>query len=206
MDAKRWSKGQDEKGFTISELLTVIALITISFGVFYSVFSFGLRTIQDTQRNIEAERDARQALSWLTYELRGVQNIEASAAVLDIANGNEVRFYLDTESAQGPLRVHYFLRGSELVRGTVRPDSPNPPWTYSGVEQENIVASYIRNSDQSPMFRYFDANGVEILPPIDEASRKAVKIIRINLISDVDPSRLPPPFSLDTEVQLRNQK
>lgn len=89
----------------------------------------------------------------------------------------------------------------QLKKSIINPTEP--PIRYP-VEQEEIVflSSYVRNLP--PVFEYFDETGAKIL---DYPARlKDTKLMKVFLVVDVDETRDPPPFELESWVTLRNLK
>jgi len=89
----------------------------------------------------------------------------------------------------------------ELKKGVIKPTSS--PVDYPPDQEEvSIISSYVRNSP--PIFEYFDATGDKI---IDYPARLAdTKLMKVFLVVNIDPNRLPQDFELESYVQLRNLK
>jgi len=142
--------------------------------------------------------------------------------VLDVtsqANDNSIQFLADANSRVDPncnwqepnhsMKAQFEFSwteeiigaGNEFKKGVIKPIGD--PFEYP-VDQEVISAlsPYVRNSP--PIFEYFDANGNKIL---DYPARLMdTKLMRVFLIVDVNPNHAPPPFELESSVQLRNLK
>jgi len=92
-------------------------------------------------------------------------------------------------------------QASELKKGVINPTG-SPPIYLSEQEEISILSSYVRNSP--PIFEYFDKNGNKIT---DYPARlKDTKLMKIFLVVNVNPNRLPQNFELESYVQLRNLK
>jgi prepilin-type N-terminal cleavage/methylation domain-containing protein len=91
--------------------------------------------------------------------------------------------------------------GNELKRGVIEP-SGDPATYSSNDEQVSLVTSYVRNDP--PIFKYFDSDGNEItdLP----ARLNDVKMVKVFLVVNIDPNRLPDEYQLEEFVELRNLK
>jgi hypothetical protein len=57
------------------------------------------------------------------------------------------------------------------------------------------------NSTSTPIFRYFDNNGAELLPPVNVG---AIASVRTTLVVDADVNRAPVSFTLSGAATLRN--
>src|SRR5262249_55003922 len=72
MSAGRWIRArvQDERGFTLVELLVVMILLAIILGPLVDSFASGTRAAYVTNSNLNAQQDLQVALSRLEYEGR----------------------------------------------------------------------------------------------------------------------------------------
>lgn len=89
----------------------------------------------------------------------------------------------------------------EFRKGVIEP--VGDPSTYP-LNQEviTLLTSYVRNVP--PIFEYFDQNGnkIEDYP----ARLKDTKLMKVYLVINVDPTKPPEDFGLESSVQLRNLK
>lgn len=195
----------EEKGFTLSELLTTMALLMIVGAVLANLLGFGLRALKDVNERSEAQREARYVVEKLVWELRAAEQPNDDVPAIEIARGNEIRFYVVFDEEKGPRRIHYFLQGNELRGGTLEATGSEPQWQYVGEEQVVPVAKFIRNNEAEPIFRFFDEDEVEFVPQ-SEADLRRIKFVGITIISDVDPDDSPSPYKHEARVNLRNQR
>lgn len=91
----------------------------------------------------------------------------------------------------------------KLKKGVIEATG-NPP-TYSGEEKITILSAHVHNKTgdpPKPIFRYFDANGEEIIE--NPARPEETRLMQVFLIINVRPGRAPDDFTLKSKVQLRN--
>jgi prepilin-type N-terminal cleavage/methylation domain-containing protein len=140
--------------------------------------------------------------------------------VFDITNeaaDNSVSFLVDATSQVDPQCPHAMkakfeiswtenLAGlaHEFRKGVIEPvTAPGGEITYpQDQEKITILSSYIRNSP--PIFEYFDADGNKINE--NPARLIDTKLMKVFLVVNVDPSRPPNDFELESYVQIRNIK
>jgi len=134
--------------------------------------------------------------------------------VTNLATDNYISFSADASYRVDPLcpeamKARFELSWTEeipeeankLKKEIVFPQSTSP--IYSEDQKETtVVSNYIRNAP--PIFEYFDENGdkIEEVP----ADPNKVRTIKLCLIVDVNPTRSPSSFELESSVQLRNLK
>lgn len=90
---------------------------------------------------------------------------------------------------------------SDLKKGVINPTGP-PDFYPQDQEEVTVLSKYVRNTP--PIFRYFDADGNEIV----ELPARLVdtKLMTVFLVVNVDPNRPPQDFELESSVQIRNLK
>lgn len=194
-----------EAGFTLAELLAAIALLMMAFIVFANVFGFGLRALEDISKRSEAEREARYVVSEIVWEVRTCEEPTSELPAIEVAEGNEIMFYRVVEENKGPVRIHYFLKGSQLKKGSLEPSESEAGWQYIGEEKQVVVANFVRNNEANPIFRFFDENGVEFVPQ-SATDRRRISSVAVTIISDVDINKSPSSFKHEAKVSLRNQR
>lgn len=89
----------------------------------------------------------------------------------------------------------------EFRKGVIQPVG-NPATYPSGQEQIYVLSSFVRNVP--PIFEYFNAQGNKITEY--PARLIDTKLMKVFLSVDQGPDRNPPPFELESSVQLRNLK
>lgn len=94
----------------------------------------------------------------------------------------------------------------EFKKGVIEPIG-NPPVYLEEEEEISILSTFVQNKTDSPekyVFRYFDANGEEIVEY--PARPEETRLMQISLIINVEPNRDPEDYILESKVQLRNLK
>lgn len=125
--------------------------------------------------------------------------------VIAIANADEIMFYKVGSVGGAPVRYHYILNSPKLVKYYQTAAMGGPPWTFTEADQTAEMGAIVRNTSALPMFRYYDENGAEVVLQTVQA-RASIRMIRINVRSDVDPLKPPPAANVTREVYLRNQR
>ncbi len=99
------------------------------------------------------------------------------------------------------LETTQYVQTSELKRGIIKATG-TPPTYPSDQEKVSVITKYVRNTP--PIFEYFDQNNQRIS---DYPARlKDTKVMKIFLVVNVDPTRPPTDYQLESYVQLRNLK
>jgi hypothetical protein len=109
-------------------------------------------------------------------------------------------FYVNIDSDSLVERVHYYLSGTSLYEGVLKPTGD--PASYTGTETVTDISDYIKNNSQSvDLFTYYDANGALIT---DLTKIADLRFVMLNLVADIDPTRAPTLITLRSSATLRN--
>lgn len=189
-----------KRGFTLIETVVVIAitaLVLVTLGVllsyFYKTNAYALEqstAIGQARRGVE---DAMLYLREASYGNDGAYPIKS-------ADTTSVTFYANTNNDAVIERVTYVLINKILYRAIATPTG-NPLSYGSATVATTTIATPVTNTEASPVFRYFDKNGVELLVPIDVSE---ISSVRTTVIVDVNVNRAPVAFTLSGGATLRN--
>lgn len=204
---KRSKKIIDNKsGFTMVELLIsifIISILTITVNTF-SRDIFYLNTSLSGSMNTQL--DARHLIKNMVAELRRTSTSSTGAYPIESASDTSVVFYSDLDSNGIKEKVRYFQTGSLVQKGVIVPTGT--PLTYNSAnETVTTLASSVVSSSTLPLFQYYPStytgNSTPLSSPIDISS---IRLIRINIIIDKDPSHPLIPVIVTSQVSLRNLK
>jgi len=201
------NKFPNNSGFTIIEVLVSVFVMSIIYVVATNFVINGLNIEKYVSQQNEAIVQSRKALVQMSGELREMVAADNGAYPIELAGDQEIIFYSDVDNDSNTERVRYFLDNTNLKRGITKPSGD--PLTYNtNNEIITIFSEYIQN-DNSPVFLYYNANypqdtvGKPLSYPINKT---AVRLIKISVLTNVDPSHLPDTRELHTAIELRNLK
>lgn len=111
-------------------------------------------------------------------------------------------FYADIDDDPFIERIRFFILNGALMRGVIDP-SGDPP-VYTNPEIISVVSDYVRNNELNvSLFEYYNATG----SPMTDLTRIAeVRFVRMALVVNINPNRLPNQFILQSNAALRNLK
>ncbi|HEX8947013.1 MAG TPA: type II secretion system protein, partial [Candidatus Paceibacterota bacterium] len=178
------------RGFTLIEMLVTIAVFSVASVALAFVIQYFYRTNAYVFEQTAAVESARNGIIHAMRDLREASYGSDGSYPIVSAATSSVTFYVD-EKGDGVIdRVRYYLGGTTLYRGVTAP-AGNPP-SYTGQsEATDTIATYVHMSPSTPIFRYYDANGTELVPPVDVADIASVNTtVTVNL----NPARAPDDF------------
>lgn len=192
------------KGFTLVEILVVIGITTI--------LSVGATTLlRDTtvftgifQKGLNSVDEGRKILRPLVGEVRSASPAHNGAYALEATGADSLIFYSDIDNDDLIERVRYFLDEGTFKKGVTKPTGS--PLAYTGGEQIFWVIQDVANG-ATPLFEYFDTDYDGTTDPlVQPVTTGDVRLIKITIIIDSDPTRPPESVELSTQMTIRNLK
>jgi type II secretory pathway pseudopilin PulG len=192
-------------GFSIIEVLIVIFILSLV-GIAVAAFQrdvFSLNTI--ISNSLVAQDETRRALKMVTAEIRPLSPSSVGAYPVVEADPTSFIFYSDIYNDQLKERVRYFLDGTILKKGVIKPSGT--PLTYNPANEIIIEVIHDIANGTTPIFNYYDTNYDGTTSPLTQPiDMLAVRLIKITIVIDKNPNKSPGPITLTTQVSMRNLK
>lgn len=193
-----------QKGLTIVETvmgISIFVLIMMSLTLFsrniwfYSTFISG---------GLENNNAARQTTKIMTAEIRTASTADTGAYTIALANSTTFTFYSDTDGDGLKEKIRYFLSGTEIKRGSIKP--AGSPLSYNSADEK--ISTMVRYVSNSSIFSYYDENYDGTTSALSSpVSIPLIRLVKITItIDNRDPNRPPAPVTFSTQVSLRNLK
>jgi len=171
---------RDQRGFTLTELLVVTAVLAIVLGAVILIQQKGQEAYIMGSNRVETQQNARVALDLMTRELR------SATAVIAIPSGTNMTF-----TDQNGASVQYQLASGNLTRST------------------GGIATILIGGVQSLAFTYFSAYNGQTNTGTSTGTASAVKVIKIALETGTEEAAGAGSFArqfakMESMVRLRN--
>lgn len=196
---------------TLVEMLVAIGIMLIGMEGFTLLF---LRS-WDANKFILEEGLASAAASHSTdsilKHLRSVRQADNGSFPLASGSDFDLKVYINFDGDSATERVHYFLdlATDQLKVGVTNPTSTTPP-TYPATDDTvAILANYVVNANNEPVFYYYNKNypGDIVNNPIATPIHvEDVRLIRVHLLVNIDPIHAPNNINIESFADLRNLK
>lgn len=199
------NRHNSKSGFTIIEILVSIFILTL-IGLAVSSFAkdiFSLNRV--TSDSLTAQDETRRALKTMSAEIRTASPSSLGAYALAQTATSSFTFYSNIDDDSLKERVRYFLDGTTLKKGIIKPSGT--PLTYNPANE--VVSELTHNvaNATTSIFSYYDKNydgtNQALIEPIDIAT---VRLVKITIVIDKDPQMPPGPMTLTTQISMRNLK
>lgn len=192
------------RGFTTLELVVVMGITSLVLLAVVSFIVSMFRTTRSINASLTAVEQSRRTVKMFTDELRTASPSATGAYPIAAATGGSFTFYSDIDRDDYVERLRYFMDGTNLKRGYLKPSGD--PLTYSEAnEVVYTVAQFISNP--GAIFSYFDEdyNG-QTAPLTIPPNIPDIRLVRIRLQIDQHPTEPPGPYELLSEVSIRSLK
>lgn len=186
---------------TISVFTFALAALSILILASYRAYNYNFQ-------QVAAINEARRGVETMVKEIREARYGDDGSYPIKEAGDFYFIFFSDIDSDNAIERVRYFLDGSDFKKGVIEPTG-NPPQYVLDNETVSILSSSVRNGTSTKFFTYYNGDwpADKVNNPLSTLTRLTdTKLMHVYLIVNVDPSRPPDNFVLESDVQIRNLK
>lgn len=194
------SHNMKSRGFTLVEvlvLITVTGILGITLNTlivnFYRANSFLLQQTSAIDSARKGLRLSFQNLRQATYGEDGSYPIQSAAT-------SSITFYSDVDNDGSVEKIQLYLSNLSFYRSVT--EATGTPLAYTATPATTTIAAYVRNATSSPIFRYYDVDGIEISSSTIPIG--AIASISTSLQIDLNPARAPDILTLEETATLRN--
>lgn len=196
-----------QRGFSFVETIITIAITTTVIGVLIGSIIFFYRSNAYAVEQAFAVESARKGVEVMVRDIREASYSDSGVyPVISIAD-NELWIYSDTDRDNDVEQIRFFLDDVNKNFMKVTTNSTGTPPSYVGGESStSTVAHDVRNIEQNMViFEYYDDTGMQI-DATSTANVTDVSFVRVNMIVNINPIRLPNEFVLRSSATMRNLK
>ncbi len=191
------------KGFTLVETVVTVAIFTLAMTLIIVSLLVFYRSNTYVMEQSFAINNARKGVEFMVEDIREAAFSESGSYPVISAASTTISFYSDIDTDNETEQVRYFLNGTNLEKGVIGPTGN--PALYNPINEEiQTVSQEVRNGALGiDIFEYYDSTGALVA---DLNQITDIAYIRVNLVINVNPVRLPNDFTLRSSVTLRNLK
>lgn len=185
----------NKKGFTLVEVLVVVAITALIGAAVNELFTTTWRTYHTTNGGLNAEQEARVAMEKIAKDLRQATTVSSISA-------QAITFYRYYDNDTVSTKIQITLSGKIITYTKTLPSGTYPNVTYpTSNATTSIIASHIENNATALFVPYNDSN-----QSLSYSDIGSLRMIKITIIDDNNPLKNPPAVRLDSGVELRNFK
>jgi prepilin-type N-terminal cleavage/methylation domain-containing protein len=194
------------KGFSLVEILVVVSIFLLLFNAIWLIYSKSVKTSETLSTSLNSQQETRRAFTTMTSGIRSAATSNIGAYPIAAASSTGLIYYSDIDSDGLREQIRYFMVGTSLRQGVIKPTG-NPLVYQASNERVTTLVHYVINDASRPVFSFYDGtySGTEasLAEPI---AIQNVRLIKIDLLIDKDPTKSPGAISFTTQVVIRNLK
>lgn len=196
-----------KRGVTLIEIIVALGIFGLLVTGSFWFISTTLRNNKIFWAQLAGQSDSRRVLERIIEDVRRAEQSSLGSYPIVSATTSSLVFYANIDDDSYRERVRYTLGTTTIERGVVKPGG-NPLQYVTTTEQVLTIARNVTNYAQGePLFYYHDESYTGVEPPLaTPASSTLVRVVRIRLQVEDDPTTSPLPFTAETSVHLRNLK
>jgi prepilin-type N-terminal cleavage/methylation domain-containing protein len=189
----------DDRGFSLIELLITAAIIPVILGAAYLAFGTMSGNYSKVEAVSEATGEAQTGLDTLVRELRQAQEIKDGGGAFATATATSCSFYCDVDRDGTPERVTYYVDSTDLYRSVS--EASIAVYPYNFVDAPAVRVMNVGGMTSAVVFTYYDQSAP--LTVVSTANLNTICSVGIHL-SATRPSQSGP-ISVDfsTRVKIR---
>jgi len=186
-------------GFTLIESIVFIAIFTMAITAVSGFLIYFYRGNTYVIQQAFAIESARKGIELMTREIREATFSDVGTYPVINPQDQSFAFYSDVDRDNKIEKIRYFLEDTNFKRGEI--EAVGDPLIYRSVDEIIVIVSdYVRN-DTEEVFTYFNASSTEIT---DLSQLTDIRLVKTNLVVNIEPNREPGEFTLRSSAQLRN--
>lgn len=195
----------NKQGFTAIEIMVALAIFVT---IIILVTTLARNTVMYRRiffSGLTGSDDARHILQPIANEIRSASQSSLGSYPLEVTDNNTLIFYSDTNNDGLKERIRYFLNGTTLSKGIIKPIGN--PLVYAANNEVITPLMYNVANGVTPIFSYYDTNYTGSTAALAQpVSPLAIRLIKVTVVIDADPANPPLPFTVTTQISFRNLK
>lgn len=203
---KRFFSSKDTRGITMLEVIVVMAILGIvSIGASTLIIQ-AIRSNDVIWEQLTTQSEGRRVLHNIINDVRKAEESSVGSFPLVTVGENELTVYSNIDSDSLRERVRYWLDGTTIKRGIIKPSGN--PLSYIQAEDVDEIAHNVKNIEQEiPLFTYFGEDYTGTQTALEQpVTMTDVRMIQIQLELEKNADKTPVPLHLETIFHVRNLK
>lgn len=190
-----------KKGISLIETIVTIGIFTLIMAVMVSSLIFFYRANAFNIEQAFAVSSGRRGVEQMVQFIREATFAEDGSFPIAEIGTSTITFYSDIDLDNSVERVKFILSGSDFFKEVT--NASGDPLSYAPTpDSVSTISDNVRNNlENTDIFEYFDSSGTQIG---DFSEITEVAFIRVTLIVNINPTRLPNEFTLRSSATLRN--
>jgi prepilin-type N-terminal cleavage/methylation domain-containing protein len=188
-----------EDGFTISELLTSMAVLGVFLAVASMAISSAIRHSDEVEDQSVIQAEVRGAIEQFASDFRQAYSGDDATSPIESISATQITFLSPDRQVPFHLRrLSYRLSGGNFQRArATSTDTDGAPWSIPAL---SAWATLVGSVSTPAPFTYYDANGTQLTAYTNPSLVQTVKV-RLDVATNSNTSRV---FTYSTSVTRRS--
>lgn len=203
----RTAPRDDERGLTVIEVTTVMALLTLVMGAIFGTLTSLTENERRSQALVANEQSVRFVLTDMAREIRAANPMDVLSTTSKSVYNNSLQVELGPGPTKTVVRWVYDTNPTSSTYQTITRQVMSNNTTSATVVSSRIVLRRVRNVESgNPLFRYFGQSGQNLVTSPSATAGDVGNCtirVRVRVTSDSNPG--PQPFTETLDVYLRNR-
>ena len=193
-------------GMTLVEVLVVVGLFLLLIGGVVSLMIWGNHGKDVVWEQLSTQNEGRKVVQDFINDLRRANASSIGSYPIELAQSQQIIFYSNVDSDSWRERIRYFLQGTTLKRGVIKPSGN--PLVYNSADEVVVDVAHDMSNATSSVFYYYDQNysGISSTAMTFPINISAIRMVGIKLILEEKPNVAPVPFNIEAKTEIRNLK
>ncbi len=199
-------KKMNNQGMTLVEVLVTMGIFLLLIVAVVALMIWGNHGKDVVWEQLSTQNEGRKVVQDFVNDLRRANASSIGAYPIELAQSQQIIFYSNVDSDNWHERVRYFLQGTTLKRGVIKPSGN--PLTYNPATEVALDVAHDMANATSSIFYYYDQNysGVSSSPMAYPINISAIRMVGIKLMLEEKPNVAPAPFNIEAKTEIRNLK
>lgn len=199
----------DERGFTLVEMMVVVTLLSVVLTVLYQGLDSMQTSALGAQERLGNLDEARVMMATITKDIRTAARLTEGASPFDVADAREMTFYANIGSTLGPSKVRIYIDSqNRLIEEVIAPGGTAPNYTYTSTPKVRAVGRYVVPGTTLFRYQYFNQATQAFTEltnvPLSSADRLLVQSVEITIPIRRSSLQASPATTLINRVRLPN--
>ncbi|OIO19289.1 MAG: hypothetical protein CO029_01165 [Candidatus Magasanikbacteria bacterium CG_4_9_14_0_2_um_filter_41_10] len=195
-----------KKGFTLMEVMVAIGMFAIISVAVGWILIHSVRSTDIIWEQLATQNDGRAAVQQFVDDVRRAETSSIGSYPISDASSTSFVFYANVDNDNSREKVRFWIDGTDLKKGVIQPSGN--PLNYDGEESVITIAESVVNIAKGiALFEYYDNTYPVTSTPLTVPDALTdIRIIRMQLELEKDPTATPVPLHVEAVVNIRNLK
>ncbi len=181
----------------------MFAIISVAVGW---ILIHSVRSTDIIWEQLATQNDGRAAVQQFVDDVRRAETSSIGSYPISDASSTSFVFYANVDNDNSREKVRFWIDGTDLKKGVIQPSGN--PLNYDGEESVITIAESVVNIAKGiALFEYYDNTYPVTSTPLTVPDALTdIRIIRMQLELEKDPTATPVPLHVEAVVNIRNLK